>query len=239
MKSAKPSGIFRPFENLKSMLENRSFPLPPSPADTLTLPIDGETDPETEKRQFLEAMAGVHRILCDRRIEKEIQIESPLQDKVEIDSDPEVLNRLDNLVKHGTGFSVPDTPEYMEGTGPGVPQSMINRLHRGDFSIQGYVDLHGLTVKDAKEAFDIFLQHSIKTEKRGVLVVHGRGLSSPSEPVLKGKVLEWLTRGTWRKWILAFSSARLCDGGAGASYVLLRKRPLTKSRMKKQRNSKK
>jgi DNA-nicking Smr family endonuclease len=30
-----------------------------------------------------------------------------------------------------------------------------------------------------------------------------------------------------RKWVIAFSSARSCDGGAGATYVLLRQRPLT------------
>ena len=34
--------------------------------------------------------------------------------------------------------------------------------------------------------------------------------------------------GVWRKWILAFTSARLCDGGTGATYVLLRERPYTK-----------
>jgi DNA-nicking Smr family endonuclease len=62
----------------------------------------------------------------------------------------------------------------------------------------------------------------------GLLVTHGRGLSSPSEPVLKKKVEEWLTRGPWRKWVVAYSSARKCDGGAGATYVLLRVRPVSK-----------
>jgi DNA-nicking Smr family endonuclease len=64
--------------------------------------------------------------------------------------------------------------------------------------------------------------------KRSVLIVHGRGLSSPSKPVLKAKVYEWLTSGQWRKWVIAFSSARSYDGGTGATYVLLRQRPLTK-----------
>jgi hypothetical protein len=35
-------------------------------------------------------------------------------------------------------------------------------------------------------------------------------------------VVRWLTRGPWRKWIIAYSSARSCDGGTGATYVLLR-----------------
>ena len=235
MKPPKPSGIFRPFENLKSMLESRSFSLAPSPVDPSTHSIDDIPDPETEKRQFLEAMTGVHRISCDKCIEKDTQTERLGKDDVKSDLDPEALLRLHDLVKNGTGFFVADTPEYIEGTGHRVHPAATNRLHRGDFSIQAFVDLHGLTVKDAKEVFENFLQNAIKTGKRGILIVHGRGLSSPSEPVLKNKVLEWLTRSSWRKWVLAFSSARLCDGGAGATYVLLRKRPLTKSRMKQKK----
>jgi DNA-nicking Smr family endonuclease len=64
--------------------------------------------------------------------------------------------------------------------------------------------------------------------KTGILITHGRGLSSPLEPVLKRKVVEWLTHGPWRKWVIAYSSARICDGGAGATYVLLRQRPISK-----------
>ena len=33
----------------------------------------------------------------------------------------------------------------------------------------------------------------------------------------------WLARGHWARQVLAFTSARLCDGGAGAVYVLLRR----------------
>jgi DNA-nicking Smr family endonuclease len=85
-----------------------------------------------------------------------------------------------------------------------------------------------LTASAAKEVFEKFLRWAVNTGKRGVLIIHGRGLSSPSEPVLKKKIVDWLTRGPWRKWIVAYSSARLCDGGAGATYVLLRKRPVSK-----------
>jgi DNA-nicking Smr family endonuclease len=131
-------------------------------------------------------------------------------------------------VRYGTGFIVSDTPEYIEGTGYNVPLSIAKRLHRGDFSIQAHIDLHGLRVDDAQESFEEFLNWAVTTGRRGVLIVHGRGLSSPSEPVLKNKVKEWLTRGPWRKWVVAYCSARKCDGGAGATYVLLRQRPVSK-----------
>jgi len=72
------------------------------------------------------------------------------------------------------------------------------------------------------------LNKSIVAGRRAVLIIHGRGLSSPHEPVLKTKVYQWLTSAPWHKWVIAFTSARLCDGGAGATYVLLRQQPLTK-----------
>jgi DNA-nicking Smr family endonuclease len=67
------------------------------------------------------------------------------------------------------------------------------------------------------------------------LIIHGRGLSSPGEPVIKAKVAQWLSSGPWKKWVVAFASARMCDGGSGASYVLLRRRPLGKRHRKAKR----
>jgi DNA-nicking Smr family endonuclease len=87
-------------------------------------------------------------------------------------------------------------------------------------------------VEDARNAFEMFLTDSITTGKKAVLIVHGRGLSSPDKPVLKTSVIQWLTCGLWRKWVIAFTSARSCDGGAGATYVLLRQRPMTKRNRK-------
>ncbi|MBW1748912.1 MAG: Smr/MutS family protein [Deltaproteobacteria bacterium] len=158
---------------------------------------------------------------------------SPPKINAEGDSENETMHQLNMLIKTGEGFVVKNTPEYIEGTGHNVHPKISTRLHRGDFSIQAHVDLHGFGVVDARNAFEFFIKDSITTGKRAVLIVHGRGLSSPDRPVLKTKVVEWLTRGPMRKWVIAFSSARSCDGGAGATYVLLRQRPLTKRFRKK------
>ena len=59
---------------------------------------------------------------------------------------------------------------------------------------------------------------------RCVLVVHGRGLNSKDQiPVLKEHMKSWLARGRTGRHVLAFTSARQHDGGAGALYVLLRR----------------
>lgn len=145
-----------------------------------------------------------------------------------INAEYQSVAQLKNLISHGTGFVVSLTPEYAEGMAPGVNPEVARRLHRGEFSIQDHIDLHGLRVYDAREAVDGFLSHSVLSGKRAVLIIHGRGLSSPAEPILKSKVYRWLTTSPWHKWVIAFTSARLCDGGAGATYVLLREKPLRK-----------
>jgi DNA-nicking Smr family endonuclease len=225
MKSRKPSSTFKSFQDLKVLLEDRSFSLPNRPREEVA---ECESGPnlELEEELFRKAMEGVNPIPKDNYVKRVFQIELPEGNKNKDDVD--TLKKLTDLVKYGEGFNISDTPEYIEGTGYHVHPSVARRLHRGDFSIQAYVDLHGLVADDAKEIFDKFLKWAVTTGKRGVLIVHGRGLSSPSEPVLKKKVIEWLTHGLWRKWIIAYSSARLCDGGAGATYVLLRKQAVSK-----------
>jgi DNA-nicking Smr family endonuclease len=233
MKSSKSSHTFKSFQDLKILVKDKSFPADRK-AD-LKYP-EVERSPELEEKLFRKAMEGVIPIPKDNHVERSFQVEVPEGSREK--EDAEALGRLRELVEYGTGFNVSDTPEYIEGTGYNVPPTIARRLHRGDFSIQAHVDLHGLRVHDAKEVFEEFLDWAVTTNRRGVLIIHGRGLSSPSEPILKNKVREWLTRGPWRKWVVAYASARRCDGGAGATYVLLRQRPLSKRSKMKQTKAK-
>jgi DNA-nicking Smr family endonuclease len=241
MSTSKSSGAFRPFKELKKLLEKKSLNSAPPPVvhakkqvlktcnsqQDLSKPDENMLDKEpSENELFLKEMADVAPIPRGDRIEHRSNSGPPVGP--ELNYQDETLLKLDNLIKFGTGFVVADTPEYIEGRGYNVHPEITKRLHRGDFSIQAHIDLHGLGVEDARNAFEIFLKDSITTGKKAVLIVHGRGLSSPDKPVLKTEVVRWLTCGPWRKWVIAFSSARSCDGGAGATYVLLRRRPLTK-----------
>jgi DNA-nicking Smr family endonuclease len=237
MKPPKLYDTYRPFKDLKALLEENSFPLAPRGKGT---PTSGrfeqcESNSGDEERLFQEAMADV--VPASRR-DASIGMTKPPPAKIP-DEDPEAeaLTRLEKLVRDGEGFTVSDTPEYMEGIGYGVNPEVARRLHRGDYSIQAHIDLHGLGVGPAHEAFEQFLKEALSSGKRAVLLVHGRGLSSREEPVLKTKVTEWLTSGRWRKWVMAFTSARACDGATGATYVLLRQSPATK-RYRRQRPKK-
>ncbi len=230
------SGFFRPFKNLKTLFKNKSLPLASYPVETISGKIEAEPDhPEYEQRLFMKAMADVTPVPRGKYIENDFEIRQissydKEQDRNIFDdhTEYESILRLKRLVENGEGFVVANTPEYIEGRGYCDNPEITDRLHRGDFSIQAHIDLHGLSSEAAEDVFDRFIKDTIDAGKRAVLIVHGRGLSSPVKPVLKNKVQDWLTRGPWRKWVIAFSSARSCDGGAGATYVLLRRRPLTK-----------
>ena len=103
---------------------------------------------------------------------------------------------------------------------PHVGTRIMRKLSRGGFSVQAEIDLHGMTVAEAKPRLAEFIDGCVRDSKLCVRVVHGKGLGSGGRgPVLKQKVNRWLRR--WNS-VLAFVSTRQVDGGTGAIYVLLR-----------------
>ncbi len=101
------------------------------------------------------------------------------------------------------------------GVGPDVPA----RLRRGQWALQGELDLHGLTREAARERLVAFLREAHRRGQRCVRVVHGKGNGSPGrQPVLKEKVQRWLAQ---RNEVIAFAQASGAQGGAGALLVLL------------------
>jgi len=71
------------------------------------------------------------------------------------------------------------------------------------------------------EGVDAFFREAFTQGWRCVKIIHGRGLRSVKGPVLKDAVIRRLL-GRWRKQVIGFVSARQCDGGLGALYVMLR-----------------
>lgn len=129
---------------------------------------------------------------------------SVLQESISDEFDPESLMETDDQLAYRR---------------VGVGVDVLAKLRRGAWTVQGQIDLHGLTRDEAREALGVFLLGAGKRGWRCVRVVHGKGLGSPRrEPVLKGKVRAWLVQ---RQDVLAFAQARGPDGGAGAVIVLL------------------
>ena len=102
-----------------------------------------------------------------------------------------------------------------------VGRRTMRKLARGNYSVQAEIDLHGMTVAEAKVALREFVNESLFRGHTCIRVIHGKGRGSGDRgPVLKGKVNNWLRR--WQE-VLAFVSTRQVHGGTGAVYVLLRK----------------
>ena len=112
-----------------------------------------------------------------------------------------------------------DTDDALSFRRPGIGTDVTRKLRKGNWSIQGQVDLHGLRREDARQALVDFIKDAARMGWRCVRVVHGKGLGSLGKtPVLKGKVQSWLVQ---KQEVLAFVQARPAHGGAGALVVLL------------------
>ena len=101
----------------------------------------------------------------------------------------------------------------------GIQKMVLRKLRRGQYRVQAEIDLHGLTVPEAKEEVRAFLANALERQFRCVRIIHGKGLRSGHRgPVLKSAISGVLQRiGP----VLAYVSARQVDGGTGALYVLL------------------
>lgn len=138
--------------------------------------------------------------------------------------DLDAVDELRALVSGDAPFDLSDSDEFIEGRVAGVDPNLVRKLRRGEFAVQGHVDLHGMTREEAKRTVEGFLRASRNGGKRCVLVVHGRGLHSKDQlPVLKDALKTWLSTARFARHVLAFATARPVDGGAGAVYVLLRR----------------
>jgi len=140
--------------------------------------------------------------------------------------DPEIAayEELRALVRGDAPFDIADSDEFIEGSVHGLDPRVVRRLRKGEFAVQGHVDLHGMTRDEAKAALEAYVFQARQSGKRCVLVVHGRGLHSKDQvPVLKDAVKRWMSTARFAEHVLAFATARPHDGGAGAVYVLLRR----------------
>ena len=101
---------------------------------------------------------------------------------------------------------------------PGLNRQALKQLRRK--RVDDELDLHGLTVAEARPLLVEFLEHCRETGARHVRIIHGKGLRSRNqEPVLKGIVASWLMQ---RDEVLAFCEAPQSGGGAGAVVALLK-----------------
>ena len=82
-------------------------------------------------------------------------------------------------------FDFPDPGELGLGIASGIQTSQLRRLRAGRIRPERRIDLHGLRGDAARRALLDALVGVINAGERCVLVIHGKGLRSESEPVLR------------------------------------------------------
>jgi len=98
----------------------------------------------------------------------------------------------------------------------GVTSTQMRHLKQSSHHIE--LDLHGYTQAEARQRLHQYIE---QTHSAYLNIIHGKGYHNPeSVPVLKIMVYEYLMN---QPKVLAFCSAKSKDGGAGATYVLLKK----------------
>jgi DNA-nicking Smr family endonuclease len=217
MSGKKATFSVRPFDKLRKTLEQREAKAAPK------TPRQKKKEDYTDEELFSIEMGDVLVIEEFRSLACVPRQRSAKARPVPRDPDQETFAELRDITDGLLPIPLPDTQEYIEWIHPAFREDIIQRLHEGRFSVQAYLDLHGFSVPEAEEELDGFVAGSLKKGFTCVKVIHGRGLRSVRGARLKDIVVQRLS-GHFRKDVLAYVTARQCDGGLGALYVLLRKR---------------
>lgn len=139
------------------------------------------------------------------------------------DQEQDALRALEEFIRDGN-VEIEYTAEYIEGSVHPHGKLYLDDLRSGRFSVQAHLDLHGLNLEEARFILEEFLIESVRSGFTCVRVIHGRGRHSHKHhPVLKENIRRWLGTRRMSRHVVAYTSARRCDGGGGAVYVLLRK----------------
>ncbi len=205
----------RPFERLKKKIETKTAV--PAPAR------QKKKEEYTDEELFNREMDDVAEIEAFRALSCAHPPRKVSAEPSRCDPDREALAILGEIVEGRRPIHLPDTQEYVEWAHPDYNDSILSKLHAGHFSIQAFLDLHGCTVDEAEQELESFVRESFQKGLRCVKIIHGRGLRSVKGARIKQEVVKRLS-GHFRRDIIAFVTARQCDGGLGALYVLLQKK---------------
>ena len=100
-----------------------------------------------------------------------------------------------------------------------VSKRALRELRGGKQPVEGYIDLHGMTVPESIKELRMFIRYCGERNLRCVRIVTGKGLRSAEGPKIRPNVMAWLQQSDT---VLAYTPALQQHGGSGALYVLLR-----------------
>ncbi len=181
---------------------------------------------EKEEDYFLQNIKGVQPIKRKNQIRKKIKkIHKNIIEK-------DALKKENKTTEQKT--------EKQQSTFSIIYGSINKKLKSGKILIDKKIDFHGKTLIEAESIFNRAVLECYKKKQRCILFVTGKGLNKKNhlgaEPLehnpklFYGKIREaflgWVKRPEFAKHILTVERANLENGGDGAFFVYLRKKPI-------------
>jgi DNA-nicking Smr family endonuclease len=138
------------------------------------------------------------------------------------DPDAEERRLMQAAIEGDSPMTVLDHPEYIEAWIGVAGKRFLPKLRNGLYSIQGQIDLHGLSRAEAQTAVEDYIVRMSRFHSCCVKIIHGRGINSPTDrATLKESLQRLLSTRRMSRYVVAYASAPSRDGGVGAVYVLL------------------
>ncbi len=119
--------------------------------------------------------------------------------------------------------SLPSSVLICGGTAD-IDRNLRRKMDKGEYPIDGILDLHNYTLEQAYEKLLQFIQKAYSEELRLVLLIVGKGKRSENgRRQIRSMLPIWLNQSSLRAKIVRFCPATPRDGGEGAVYILLRR----------------
>jgi DNA-nicking Smr family endonuclease len=182
----------------------------------------GEMDSDSEAA-FRDAMSDVEPLRNQRAdVEKTRGEPTPAQLQRRQDAVDDRREAADPNQLHRGEIAMVGPRDELSWKKDGVQIGVFRKLRQGKYEIDAELDLHRLTVNEAREAVFKFLNTSRTRDFRTLLIAHGRGEQSDPPARIKSYVAHWLKQ---TPEVIAFHSAPANRGGTGAVCLLLKKSP--------------
>ncbi len=107
-----------------------------------------------------------------------------------------------------------------------IEKNKLKRIKSGRINIEGTIDLHGFSLREAKARLQLFVGKSFQRNKRLLLIITGKGRNSKpnihgKKQTIKSEINKWLLEDFYRDKVQYISKALDKHGGEGAYYFFL------------------
>ena len=107
-----------------------------------------------------------------------------------------------------------------------IEKNKLKRIKSGRINIEGTIDLHGFSLKEAKARLQLFIGESFQRNKRLLLIITGKGRNSKpnihgKKQTIKTEIYKWISEDFYRDKVQYISKALDKHGGEGAYYFFL------------------